>query len=245
MSRCIARVDICIAAVPALVSLETVETAHGRIKRPVVARVLQEVPLAVPIPVLVGKRSLLACRQSRPQVVVHLRVRVIAHRHRSGSLRRAAYLQGAVELRVPRVADRCHRRFARSTRPKHHTAGPCIVRPVEHHRAGPRRVDHRLVVGAGLPVVVLSDLQPVHVVQQILDLIKLLARRRIRVPVYPPVSIIRLNLVQQSALVPRPNPQPVVVGHRRVLLAPVPVTIQSVETPVKCIEEAVARAVVG
>ena len=35
------------------------------------------------------------------------------------------------------------------------------------------------------------------------------------------------------------------IGHRGVFLAPVPITIQPVETPVKCIEEAVARAVVG
>jgi hypothetical protein len=94
-------------------------------------------------------------------------------------------------------------------------------------------------------VIPLLDLQPVHVIQQILNLVKLLPARAVAEAVDPAVPVIRLNLVQQSALIPRTDSQPEVVGHRRVLLASVPVTIHCVETPVKCIEEAVARPVVG
>ena len=157
---------------------------------------------------------------------------------------RSAHLHGSVELRVSGVVHGRHRRRRRPAARETHAARSGIGRAVEAHISRARCVQRRLVVGAALSVIPLLDLQPVHVVQQILHLVKLLPARAVTEAVNPPVSVIRLNLVQQSALVSRADSQTEMVGQRCVLLASIPVTIQCVETPVKCIEEAVARAVV-
>src|ERR1035438_6747153 len=128
--------------------------------------------------------------------------------------------------------------------PKNHPPRPRFIGAVQPHGARPRRIDHCLVVTARLPVVILPDRQPVHIVQLILHLVELLACRSVAQSHRPAISIVALVPVKEPALVPGPRSKPVVIGDRRVLLAPIPITIQAVETPVKCIEEAVACAVV-
>src|SRR4051794_25677177 len=119
-----------------------------------------------------------------------------------------------------------------------------MIRAVQHHCARSRRVDHRLIVRACLAPVVLAYRDSVHVIQFVQHLVVLLAPSGVAQSRCPPIAKVCLITIEQTALVPASDTESVMIGYRRILLATVPVTVQSVEAAMKRIEEAVARSVV-
>jgi len=90
----------------------------------------------------------------------------------------------------------------------------------------------------------LSDREPVHTVEQVLNVIHLHARRAITETVDPTVSIIGLDFSQSAALITHTDAEPLVIFDGHILLAGVPVALHAIGGAVECILEVVAAAVV-
>src|ERR1700722_14605226 len=104
-SRRIGRVDVSVAGVGALVGLEAVEAAGGGVGRPGVAGVLDHVPLAGAVPVLVDERFFLRSGCAGPEEVVDLGVGLILYGGRADKRGRTADEQIAVEAGVAGAVD--------------------------------------------------------------------------------------------------------------------------------------------
>ena len=127
----------------------------------------------------------------------------------------------------------------------HHTAGSGVGSGVQQDRAGPCGVELGLLVERAAAGVALADVEPPDIVGDVLDAIPLLSGGSVGKAVHPPVAPIGLDFCLAASLVAVAYAQALMVGNRRVNLAGVPITVQSVGRAVEGIVKRVAASRVG